>query len=223
MKTLSAILFLLWSRGLAHGQATSAYRVVVSSAQVTGLDCRGRKLAMEHTKGMSRSYKTMSANTFVRDPDPRYFAMGLASMVAMVPLTVLAVPADLLSAPFRRECSFEFSASGRLAGWAGRPAGGVEVILESHAAASSDAEEGRTAGFVVSRATTTTDAQGGFELSIPGRVGRGGAMGLQWLASGLPSGRMTLRKRFGSLILSEPESEFGASLETMEPLVIRPR
>ena len=46
----------------------------------------------------------------------------------MAPLAVLAVPADLLAAPWRRECDFDLQVEGRLAGWAGSAAAGGERL-----------------------------------------------------------------------------------------------
>lgn len=221
---LSGVLgLLLFSRGVCLGQPSSGIRVEVSTAGVTGLDCRRRGFQMEYTKGMGRSYKQMAGMTFTRDPDPRHLGMGLGAMIVMAPLTVLAVPADLVAALFRRECVFEFRAQGKLVGWAGKGAGSSTLALEAKSLVSPGKEDVVEPVYEAARASTATDAQGRFDITVPARILRGRKLELGWLVNGLPSGTMTLRKGLGSFVLSEPEFEFGGPAEPMEPIVIRPK
>ncbi|MBI4676573.1 MAG: hypothetical protein HY748_03220 [Elusimicrobia bacterium] len=223
MKLSLAAGLLLSSYGHCHGQASSGIRVEVSSAAVSGVDCRMRDFQMEYTKAMGLSYRQMAGMTFTKDPDPRDVAMGLAAMIAMAPLTVLAVPADLLSAPFRRECDFGFRAQGRLIGWAGTPTGSVELAIEGRSLVSPGQEGAAEPAYHITRSSAAADAEGRFDISVPGRVGRGRGFEVHWLVGNRPSGAMSLRKRGRSFVLSEPEPEFGTGLETIEPIVIRPK
>ncbi|MBI5624097.1 MAG: hypothetical protein HY924_09980 [Elusimicrobia bacterium] len=172
---------------------------------------------------MGRSYKQMSRMTFNADPDPRYIGLGLAAMVIMAPLTVLAVPADLAATPFRRQCGFEFHAEGKLKGWAGAPAGGKELEVQLKSLVGPGVENVKEPSYIITRSSTTSDEHGRFELKVAGHLPRAAKIEVHWLVDGLPSGLMYLRKRGGKFVLSEDEPEFGTGLETIEPIVIKPR
>ncbi|MBI5881883.1 MAG: hypothetical protein HZB91_02085 [Elusimicrobia bacterium] len=208
---------------LGHGQPSSGIRVEISSAAVTGVDCRMRDFKMEYTKGMGRSYRHMAGMTFTSDPDPRHLATGIGAMIAMVPLTVLAVPADVLSAPLRRECDFRFRAQGQLKGWAGTPARSAELAIEGRALVSPGEEDVSEPVYDIIRSSAVADTEGRFDISVPGRIRLGRDFEVHWFVAGRPSGSMTLRKRFNTFVLSEPESEFGTGIETIEPIVIHPK
>ena len=224
MKLSIAAALLLSSCGICRGvEPTSGVRVEVASAGVTGLDCRRRDFQMEYTKGVGRRFRQMASWTFTRDPDPRDFAIGVAALIIMAPLAMLAVPADLLAAPFRRECGFEFHAQGRIVGWAGAAAGPADLVIDGRSLVSPGLEEVEAPVYVLTRSSAAADAQGRFEISVPGRVGRGRDFEVHWLVDKLPAGTMYLRKRGRSFVLSEPESEFGSGMETIEPIVIRPK
>jgi len=202
---------------------TSDIRVKVSSASVTGLACRRRNFEMEYAKDVGRRYRHIARMTFTRNPDPRVVAMGLLAMVMMAPVAVLAVPADLAAATFRQECDFNFQARGTLLGWAGATAGQAQLAARGMILVSPGIEDVSQPVYTLSRASATADAQGHFSISVPGRVGRSRDFELQWLVNALPSGTMSLRKRGGTFILSEPEQEFGSAIEDTPPIAIQPQ
>src|SRR3989339_504811 len=105
-------------------EPASNFRIEVASAAVTGLECRRRPFRMEWTRGVGQRYSRTAAEGFARSPDLRTVSLGICAMVLMAPLAVLAVPADLLAAPWRRECDFDLQVEGRLAGWGGGAAAG---------------------------------------------------------------------------------------------------
>ena len=201
---------------------TSDLRVALSSAQVTELSCRRRDFKMEYTKEVGSTYRNMARWTFVKDPDPRTIVLGLVAMALTTPIMVLAVPADLVAIPFRHECQFEFQAQGGLYGWAGQAAGRSEIIGEGGNLLSPGVEGESRPEYFVSRSSTTSDEHGRFSIALKGRVGRSPEFNLRWLVNSLPSGLMSLRKEGGDFVLSEPEPEFGSSVDIAEPIVIRP-
>ncbi|HAM36557.1 MAG TPA: hypothetical protein DEB40_01080 [Elusimicrobia bacterium] len=201
---------------------TSGLRVSISTASVTGLDCRMRDFKMEYAKTMGQSYRQMSAMTFTRNPDPRVFLMGLGGMIVMVPLAVLSVPADLVAAPFRQECAFEFKVGGALVGWAGQPAGQGELSAVGRSLVWPGVEGVSEPVYRMSRSTTNTDADGKFEIALSVWIGRTRTLELRWAVNSLPSGAMSLRKNGGVFILEEPEPAFGSGVETIEPIIIKP-
>ena len=203
-------------------EPTSNVRVEISSASVTGLDCRRRPFQMEWTQGIGQRYRRMAGETFTRNPDPRYLVMGLFGMIIMAPLAVLAVPADLAAVLLRRQCEFDLRLQGRLTGWAGGAVGGERLVLEGRALVEPGLEDFSEPRYLLSRSTGTADAEGRFVLSLPGRVGRSPAFEMRWLVEDRESGLMSLRKHGGRFSLSEPEPEFGAEEQTMQPIEIRP-
>lgn len=219
---MAAAALLLSGRPCLGQTPISDIHVQLSSAAVTGLECRGRKFRMELTKSVGQSYRQLSQGMFSKELDPRPIVMGLFGMVLMAPIIVLAVPADLAAGPFRRECSFDFQAQGALMSWAGQQAAGADVAVEGRNLLSPGTEGAAAPVFYVSHSTAASDEQGRFSVSIVGRVGRSRDFEVYWKVKGLSSGAMLLHKGMGgSFTLSEPEPEFGSSLQTMEPVEIR--
>ena len=204
-------------------QPTSDVRVTVTNARVTGLSCRRRAFKMEYTKDVALAYRHLARWTFVSDPDPRTVALGLLAMILTTPVMALAVPSDLVAGAFRRECRFEFQAQGALLGWAGRTAGRSEIVGQGANIISPGVEGESRPDYFVSRSSTTSDEQGRFSIALEGRVGRSPEFELRWLVDSLGSGLMSLRKEGGVFVLSEPEAEFGSSVQTSEAIVIRPQ
>lgn len=101
-------------------EPTSSVHVQITGARVTGLDCRSRGFNFELTRHSARHFPYMTRATFTRDPDPRSILVGIFSMLLLVPVTVISVPADLIAMPFRKECDFTASFDGTLQEWAGR-------------------------------------------------------------------------------------------------------
>jgi hypothetical protein len=203
-------------------EPTSNVRVEVDSAAVTGLECRRRPFRMEWTRSVGLRYSKAAAESFRRDPDLRTVSLGLFAMVLMTPMAVLAVPADLAAAPWRRECDFDLRVDGCLAGWAGSPVGGERLAVQGRGLVDPGLDEYLAPRYLVNSSTAAADEAGRFVVSLPGRVGRSPAFELRWFVEGRPSGLMTLRKSGGRFRLSEPEPEFGASDMTMSPIDIRP-
>lgn len=221
MRPLLALVLLLASPGWAQ-QPISDIRVVVATAAVSSLECSGRPFEMEWTKTMGRGFKYMGRNMFTQGLDPRPLIGGLVAVLIMAPMMVLAVPADLVAAPFRRQCTFDFQAQGHLARWAGQVTSEQAVAAEGRNALDPGVEGVKAPTWFVSLSSTTTDEQGRFYLALPGRVGRSPDFDIAWAVKNLPSGQMRLRKSFGNFVLSEPEPEFGSPADSMEPLEIVP-
>lgn len=148
--------------------------------------------------------------------------MGLFGMILLSPLAVLAVPADLIVAPLRRECDFDLLVQGRLAGWAGSAVGGERLVLEGRSLLEPGLEEFSAPRYLLTRSSATADAGGRFALFLAGRVGSSPAFELHWLVDDRSSGLMSLRKHGGRFSLFEPEPEFGAGEQAMGPIEIRP-
>ena len=89
----------------AQVEPTSSIRVVVSSAQVLGLDCSRRPFAWENTKATGRWYRYMAGNAITEGLDPRPMLMAAFSAVILTPVYIASIPADLLGAPFRKACA----------------------------------------------------------------------------------------------------------------------
>jgi len=216
-----ALLLLCWVP--ASGQAPiSDIHVEVASARITDLSCRRRAFEMEFAKSIGQSYRTLGRGMLTSDWDPRPFALGLFGMVIMAPLAVLSAPADLVAAPFRRDCGFQLDAQASLVGWAGARAGGAEVVARGSNLAAPGVEGASKPLYYVVTATAAADEQGRFSISIPGRVGRSSDFDVAWLVKGLPSGTLNVHKGVGVFVLSEPEPEFGSGVHAMEPVEVRP-
>jgi hypothetical protein len=177
---------------------------------------------MEFSRDIGLRYRRIAGETFTRNPNPYTLVWGVFALIAMVPMAVLAPPADLLAAPWRRQCGFELRVEGRLRGWAGSAVAGAPVGAEGASVTEDGVGDFVAPRYSLSRGTATADGEGRFVVSLPGRVGPGPQMELRWLVHSLPSGRMSLRKSGRRFILSEPDPEFGSTAETMEPLEIRP-
>ena len=132
-RTARAVLLALLAAAPAAAQIEppSSIRVVVSSAQITGLDCRRRPFAWEMTRGTGRWYRYMAGSMITEGLDPRPIVMGVVSAVMLTPVFIASVPADLISAPFRKSCSFELKLDGKLSEWAGRPTGSAPFEAEA--------------------------------------------------------------------------------------------
>jgi len=202
----------------------SDVRVHIDTASVTGLSCSGRPFGMEYTRSVGRSYRYMAQGVFTRDPDPRSIIMGLVAMVVMLPIVVLSVPADLVAAPFRRQCSFDFRAEATLTRPRGPEDVELPVTLEARNLLDPGVEGVAAPTWFVSIASAAADAGGRFTLGLPGKVGRSKELELGWSVKGLRSGGMRLSRSGKDFLLTEPEedSEIGASFETPPPLVIHP-
>jgi len=203
-------------------EPTSGVHIELSSAAVTGLDCRRREFAFEQTVGLARRVKGISHGMVTEGLDPRPLVMGALSILLTSPFFILAAPADLVSGPFRRECTFEARVEGGLAKWAGQTVGETELTAEGRTLLTPGVEGVAAPTFFVSRSSTTSDARSKFSLSIPGKVGRSKDFSILWRVKGLSAGTLVLHKQGGTFILSEPEAEFGSGAYESQPIVIRP-
>jgi hypothetical protein len=200
----------------------SDLRVVIATAAVTGLDCRSRGFDMEFTRSVGRGFKYMGRGMITEGFDPRPMISGFFAMVVMTPMIILAVPADIIALPFRKQCSFDFHAEGTLARWAGEVTGEHPVAVEGRNALDPGTEGICAPTWFTARSSATTDDAGRFALSVQGHVGRSPDYDMGWTVKDLPSGRMRLSKNFGKFVLSEPEPEFGSPVDTLEPVEIVP-
>lgn|GEM_PF-5571323 len=201
---------------------SSDMRVAVSSASITELDCKRRPFQMELTRSIGQSYKYMALGTFSHDPDPRAILMGVFAMIVMVPMAVLAVPADLFAAPFRRQCSFDLRMEADLEGWGGRESNAVPVALDARNLLSPGIEGFIAPQYFTAASSASADSQGRFSISIPGKVGRSKYLELGWLINNQTGNLLRLSKSGDEFLLSEEESDIGPLFEPPPPLVIHP-
>ncbi|MBI2363155.1 MAG: hypothetical protein HYV15_07210, partial [Elusimicrobia bacterium] len=193
----------------AQIEPPSSIRVVVSSAQVAGLDCPRRPFAWEMTRGTGRWYRYMAGSMITEGLDPRPILMGIVSAVMLTPVFIAAVPADLVSAPFRKSCSFTLKLDGRLAEWAGRSAGALPFEAEAVNLLETEVPEVKKAEWAVFKASTASDAAGLYHLEIAGHVGKSPSLNIAWRVKGQPAGQMLLVKKGKAFVLSEPDPGFG--------------
>ncbi len=224
---LAAVLLLGLCRPGQGQLPSSDLRVTVSTAAVTGLACRKRAFALEMTTAVRLNFKKVVSEVFTSDPDPQMLVLGLPVLALLVPAFLLAPPADLAAAPWRKECDFTLTARGALMGWAGVAAGPEQVSLAGRNLLSPGMEGIAPPVYDLRLASATADGQGRFSIFLPGHVGRSADLELSWKVNALPSGAMVLRKRGGHFTLFEPaQPEFGAAPDSGEesaPLLIHPR
>lgn len=200
----------------------SGIRVVVSSAAVTQYECRRRAFAWEDTQGVGSWMRSATRGMRAGGDLPSVIQGGLATLI-MAPMYVLAVPADLVSAPFRRTCTFQVELAGKLSEWAGMaPTGAVSLEAEGMNLLADEVPGVRKPKWAVSKASTTTDAQGVYALSLPGQVGAVSSLAIAWRIKGEPGGQLLLEKKGGVFVLSEPDPGFGVGASDMEDMTIEP-
>lgn len=225
MRVLIAAVLLLPPHSRAAAQVvepTSGIHVDLSSAAVTGLECRRREFAFEQTSGLARRVKSISHGMVTEGLDPRPFVLGAFAILLTSPFFILAAPADLVSAPFRRECTFETRLEGTLSKWAGTAVGEAELMAEGKTLLSPGVEGVAAPSFFVSRSSASSDARSSFSLSIPWKVGRSKDFAILLRVKGLSAGTLVLHKQGGVFVLSEPEAEFGSGIYETQPMLIRP-
>lgn len=206
----------------AQVEPPSSIRVVVSSAQVTDLDCQRRPFNWEMTRATGRWYRYMAGSMITEGLDPRPIAMGIVSAVMLTPVFIAAVPGDLLAAPFRKSCTFTLTLDGKLSEWAGRSAGAAAFEAEAVNLLETEVPQVKKAEWAVFKASTTSDAAGLYHLEIQGQVGKSASLNIAWRVKDQPAGQMLLVKRGKAFVLSEPDPGFGVGAEEMEPLLIAP-
>lgn len=213
---------LLAAPSAAQVEAPSGVHVNVSSAAVTGLDCRRRPYRWENTRSVAQRYKTVGGQMITEGLDPRPIAMGVFASVLMAPVMLAAVPADLLSGPFRKTCAFTVVLEGTLDEWAGQKRGDTPYVLEGASLLEPEVENVSKAKWDLFKATGTSDAAGRFAVSLPARIGRTKELGLRWRINEQPAGQLLLQKRGGTFVLSEPDPGFGVGAAEMQPISIEP-
>lgn len=206
----------------AQIEPPSGVHVNVSSASVTDLSCERRPFAWENTRSVARRYKNVGGQMVTEGWDPRPIAMGLFASVLMAPVMVAAVPADLLSGPFRKTCSFTLAMSGTLNEWAGQKKGNAAILLEGASLIEPEVENVSKAKWDLFKAAAASDGAGDFTVTMPARVGRTKELGLRWRVADQPANQMLLQKKGGRFILSEPDPGFGVGSMEMEPILIEP-
>ncbi|TBR20532.1 hypothetical protein EPO15_12845 [bacterium] len=213
---------LLAAPAAAQIEPPSGVHVNVSSASVTGLACVRRPYEWENTRSVARRYKNVGGQMVTEGWDPRPIAMGLFASVLMAPVMVAAVPADLLSGPFRKSCSFTLHMSGTLNEWAGQKKADAAILLEGASLLEPEVENVSKAKWDLFKAASASDGAGAFSVSMDARIGRTKELGLRWRVAEQPANQMLLTKRGGRFVLSEPDPGFGVGAAEMEPILIEP-
>lgn len=220
---IAAALALLPVRAGHAVQPTSSIRVAVVSVGVTGLSCSRRKFKMAYTKNVTARYSHMASGMFTKDLDPRPLALGLAACIILIPMTVLAVPSDLITGPFRRECGFEAHMEAGLVDWTGKTVPGVDVTAEGLNLLRPASPGVSNPIFFRSETRTVSDEDGRFSLSIAGHVGRSPDFAVLWKVKGLPSGGARFRKKGDRFLFEEQPTGLAGSVFPPPPLVIKPK
>lgn len=213
---------LLAEPAAAQIEAPSSVRVSVTSAAVSGLDCRRRPYEWENTRAVAQRYKSVGSQMVTEGWDPRPIAMGVFASVLMAPVMAAAVPADLLSGPFRKTCAFTLRLSGTLDEWAGQRRAGAALVLEGASLSAPEVENVAKARWETFSAQTASGDDGGFSVTLPARMGRAKELALRWRVGGQPAGQLLLQKKGRHFLLSEPDPGFGVGTAEMEPLLIEP-
>lgn len=206
----------------AQIEAPSGVHVNVATATITGFECVRRPYAWENTRSVAQHYKNVGGQMVTEGWDPRPIAMGVFASVVMAPVMLAAVPADLLSGPFRKTCSFTLVLSGSLNEWAGQKRANTPLGLEGASLLEPEVENVSKAKWDMFKTETTSDAQGAFSLALPARIGRTKELGLRWRVNEQPGGQLLLQKKGRNFILSEPDPGFGVGAAEMEPILIEP-
>ena len=221
MQALLAIV-ILTAPAAAQIEAPSGVHVNVGTAAVTGLECKRRPYAWENTHSVAQHYKSVGGQMVTEGWDPRPIVMGVFASVLMAPVMVAAVPADLISGPFRKTCSFTLFLSGSLNEWAGQKRPNTPIAIEGASLLAPEVEGVSKAKWDMFKAATTSDAQGAFSLQLPARMGRAKELGLRWRVNEQPGGQLLLQKKGANFLLSEPDPGFGVGSAEMEPILIEP-
>lgn len=201
---------------------TSSIRVAINDARVTDLACSRRSAKFEATGHTARHFPYMYRNTFGGEMDPRQLAVGIFATLLLVPVTVAAVPLDLLAMPFRRECDFTLTVDGKLEEWAGRAMPHLAVGLEGRNLLSKGVEGIRAPQVFRAEAQATADADARFSISIKGHVGGSKEFVVVFSVAGRPANSLTLRKSGGVFLLEEQDPGFGTGVHENETREIRP-
>lgn len=206
----------------AQVEAPSGVHVAVATAAVQGLDCERRPFAWENTKTVAQRYKVVGRQMITEGLDPRPIVMGVFASVLMAPVMVAAVPADLLTGPFRKTCALTLRLEGTLDEWAGQKRRDTDYVLEGASLVEPEVEGVSKARWDFFRSTGASDGAGRFAVALPARVGRTKELGLRWRVNDQPAGQMVLQKNGGNFVLSEPDPGFGVGSAEMEPILIVP-
>jgi hypothetical protein len=190
---------------------TSSVHVRIDEARVKDLDCRGRGFKFEMTKHSARHFPYMAKATF-RDTDPRSILVGVFSMILLVPVTVVSVPADLVAIPFRRECDFTLEVDGTLQEWAGRTVPNKPVSLKGRNLIGKGVQGVAPPRVFESKAASTSDANGRFSIALDGHVGGDKTLSVRWGVDSREANSMALTKSGGSFIFSEEDPGFGTGV-----------
>lgn len=222
MNILFALAFLLARPAAAQVEPTTSIRVIVSSAQVLNLDCSRRPFAWENTKSTGRWYRYLAGQSITEGLDPRPLLMAALTAVILTPVYIASVPADLLGAPFRKNCSFTLRLDGKLAEWAGMSPGALPLEAEASNLLSPEVPGVKKPEWTVHKASAMASADGLFTIAIPGSIARMSTLAVSWRVNGQPGGQLLLEKKGKRFMLSEPDPGFGVGATEMEPILIDP-
>ena len=200
----------------------SSIRVQFEAAEVVDLRCSRRPFRMENTRATVEYFPYFSRNMFTSGLDLRPLVMGLFSSILLVPLTLAAVPIDLVAAPFRRDCVFSARIHGSLAQWAGGKVPGMELSAEASNLKRKGVEGIREPEIFSTRSAVLSDAEGRFSIPLSGEIGRYKALDIVWKVGGRPAGMARLSKQGGTFVLAEDEAGFGTGVYDNPSIVITP-
>ena len=223
-RALSLIAALSLPLAAARAEITppSGARIVIEDAKIDDLACRGRGLAFEAATHSARHFSYMKQSMFNKDIDPQTLVMGIFGTLLLVPLTIAAVPLDLLASPLRRRCEFTLHIDGSLTEWAGGRVPGKVIFLESRNETSPGVPGVAAPEFFTAQSSATADASARFSISIAGRTGRSKSTALFWRIDGQEGSLMSLNKSGGRFVLSEEDAGFGSGVFENEAREIVP-
>ncbi len=201
---------------------TSDAHVRLLAARITELNCSRRSSKFEATKHSANHFPYMKRNTFNRGVDPRSMLVGIFSIVMLVPVTIVSVPVDVFSMPFRKECDFELTIDGKLQAWAGRPTPNMPVALEGANLLKKGIEGVSVPKFFRTRGTATSNKESLFSITLKGHVGSSKELMLRFFIDGRKANSLVLRKSGKIFLLAEEDPGFGTGVHTNETLEIVP-
>ncbi len=224
-KTLAAVLTAALAAGPAAAEITppSSSHVKIETAEIYDFVCSRRPFKMEKTRDITRQFSHMGRQVSKSKWHPHSIILGIAGTIILIPMTVLAVPVDLVSAPFRKECRFTLKVVGGIDEWAGRAVPDVEVRLGGRTILKKGIPEQSRPVFHNTEASAITDQDGRFALEIAGKTVISKHFALLWVIDRRPAGKMDLVRHGKTFTLSELDPGFGVGVQEMEPLLIEPK
>ena len=224
MRTIRSLLVLslLTAPARADIMPPASARIDVQKAEIRDLACSRRRFKLENTRSSARWFPYMGKQVSSSGWHPHSILLGMLGTVMLLPITVLAVPTDLVAAPFRKECSFSLALTASPVEWAGRGLPDIPVVLLSQNTLETGVPDVFTPRFFTSDASAVSGEKGLFDIDIRGYVGRDKRLGLLWKVKGHPGGTMRLTRDGNEFVLTEVDPGFGVGAQEMAPMRISP-